>query len=82
MNAVSDTAVQAAIGAAARELRLPTVRAQAQLAEIAARYHATHLGYLARSPRRRTQRPLRSPPRPPHRRRQIPAITVDRWQFR
>ena len=28
MNAVSDTAAQAAIGAAARELRLPTVRAE------------------------------------------------------
>ena len=48
MNPVSDTAAQAAIGAAARELRLPTVRAQAaRLAEIAAREHATHLAYLA-----------------------------------
>jgi MalT-like TPR region len=48
MNPVSDTAAQAAIGAAARELRLPTVRAQAaRLAEIAAREHHTHLGYLA-----------------------------------
>ena len=37
MNPVSDTAAQAAIGAAARELRLPTIRAQAaRLAEIAA----------------------------------------------
>jgi DNA replication protein DnaC len=66
MNPVSDTAAQAAIGAAARELRLPTVRAQAaRLAEIAARDHATHLGYLAevlaaelddRSARRRARR--------------------------
>ena len=38
MNPVSDTAAQAAIGSAARELRLPTVRAQAaRLAEIAGR---------------------------------------------
>jgi DNA replication protein DnaC len=66
MNPVSDTAAQAAIGAAARELRLPTVRAQAaRLAEIAVRDHATHLGYLAevlaaelddRSARRRARR--------------------------
>jgi hypothetical protein len=35
---VSDTAAQAAIGAAARELHLPTVRAEAtRLAEIAVR---------------------------------------------
>lgn len=49
-----------------RELKLPTVRAQAaRLAEIAARDHATHLGYLAeilaaalddRSARRRARR--------------------------
>jgi DNA replication protein DnaC len=45
---VSDTAAQAAIGAAARELRLPTVRAEAaRLAEIAARERHTHLAYLA-----------------------------------
>ena len=66
MNPLSDTAAQAAIGAAARELRLPTVRAQAaRLAEIAAREHQTHLGYLAeilaaelddRSGRRRARR--------------------------
>ena len=48
MNAVSDTAAQAAIGAAARELKLPTVRDQAaRLAEIAARERHTHLAYLA-----------------------------------
>ncbi len=48
MTAVSDTAAQAAIGAAARELKLPTVRDQAtRLAEIAAREHRTHLAYLA-----------------------------------
>jgi DNA replication protein DnaC len=48
MTAVSDTAAQAAIGAAARELKLPTVRDQAtRLAEIAARERHTHLAYLA-----------------------------------
>jgi DNA replication protein DnaC len=48
MSPRSDTAAQAAIGAAARELHLPTVRDQAaRLAEIAAREHHTHLGYLA-----------------------------------
>ena len=66
MSPVSEAAAQAAIGAAAREPRLPTVRAQAaRLAEIAARDHATHLGYLAevlaaelddRSARRRARR--------------------------
>lgn len=66
MTAVSDTAAQAAIGAAARELKLPTVRDQAaRLAEIAAREHATYLAYLAevlaaelddRSARRRARR--------------------------
>ncbi|MDQ2710253.1 MAG: IS21-like element helper ATPase IstB [Actinomycetota bacterium] len=45
---VSDTAASAAIGAAARELHLPTVRAEAtRLAEIAVRERHTHLGYLA-----------------------------------
>ena len=44
----SDAAARAAIGAAARELRLPTVRDQAaRLAEIAAREHSTYLAYLA-----------------------------------
>ena len=48
MTAVSDAAAQAAIGAAARELKLPTVRDQAaRLAEIAALEHATNLAYLA-----------------------------------
>jgi DNA replication protein DnaC len=66
MTAVSDTAAQAAIGAAARELKLPTVRDQAtRLAEIAARQRHTHLAYLAevlaaelddRSARRRARR--------------------------
>jgi DNA replication protein DnaC len=66
MTAVSDAAAQAAIGAAARELRLPTVRDQAdRLAEIAAREHSTYLAYLAevlaaelddRSARRRARR--------------------------
>jgi DNA replication protein DnaC len=62
----TDTAAQASIGAAARELHLPTVRAEApRLAEIAVRERHTHLGYLAevlaaevdeRSERRRTRR--------------------------
>jgi DNA replication protein DnaC len=62
----TDAAAQAAIGAAARELRLPTVRDQAtRLAEIAARERRTHLAYLAeilsaelddRSARRRARR--------------------------
>src|SRR5215510_2136101 len=66
MTAVSDAGAQAAIGAAARELHLPTVRDQAtRLAEIAAREHATYLAYLAevlaaelddRSARRRARR--------------------------
>ena len=48
MSAVSDTAAQAAIGAAARELKLPTVRDQAaRLAQTAARQRHTHLAYLA-----------------------------------
>ena len=48
MTAVSDAAALAAIGAAARELKLPTVRDQAtRLAEIAAREHSTYLAYLA-----------------------------------
>jgi DNA replication protein DnaC len=66
MTTVTDAAAQAAIGAAARELRLPTIRAEAaRLAEIAARERLTHLAYLAevlaaelddRSGRRRARR--------------------------
>ena len=66
MTGTSDAAAQAAIGAAARELKLPTVRDQAtRLAEIAAREHSTYLAYLAevlaaelddRSSRRRARR--------------------------
>ncbi len=66
MTAVTDAAAQAAIGAAARELKLPTVRDQAtRLAEIAIRERQTHLAYLAevlaaelddRSARRRARR--------------------------
>src|SRR5665213_38233 len=61
-----DAAAQASIGAAARELHLPTVRIEAvPLAEIAARERQTHLGYLAevlaaevdeRTERRRSRR--------------------------
>ena len=63
---VSDTAAQAAIGAAARELHLPTVRTDAiRLADIAVRERQTHLAFLAevlaaevdeRSEHRRTRR--------------------------
>jgi DNA replication protein DnaC len=66
MTTVSDTAAQAAIGVAAQQLRLPTVRDQAaRLAEIAARDRSTYLAYLAeilaaelddRSARRRARR--------------------------
>jgi DNA replication protein DnaC len=45
---VSDTAALAAIGVAARELKLPTVRADAaRLAETAVRERHTHLAFLA-----------------------------------
>jgi DNA replication protein DnaC len=45
---LSDTAALASIGAAARELKLPTVRADAgRMAEIAVRERQTHLAYLA-----------------------------------
>jgi len=45
---LSDAAAQASIGAAAHELHLPTVRAEAaRLAEIAVRARHTHLGFLA-----------------------------------
>jgi DNA replication protein DnaC len=45
---MSDTAAQAAIGAAARELHLPTVRDEAlRLAEIAVRERQTYLAFLA-----------------------------------
>jgi hypothetical protein len=48
MSTRTDTAAQAAIGAAARELHLPTVRDEAtRLAEIAVRERQTHLGFLA-----------------------------------
>jgi len=62
----TDEAAKAAIGAAARELHLPTVRTEAaRLAEIAVRERHTHLGFLAevlaaevddRSERRRARR--------------------------
>jgi DNA replication protein DnaC len=63
---MSDTAAQAAIGAAARELHLPTVRDEAtRLAQIAVRERQTYLAFLAevlaaevdeRGARRRTRR--------------------------
>ena len=46
--ATADAAAQASIGAATRELHLPTVRTEAaRLAEIADRERQTHLRYLA-----------------------------------
>jgi DNA replication protein DnaC len=66
MTTISDNAAQASIGAAARELKLPTIRAEAsRLAQIAARERQSHLAYLAeilaaevddRSARRRARR--------------------------
>jgi DNA replication protein DnaC len=66
MSTRTEDAAQAAIGAAARELHLPTVRDEAaRLAEIAARERQSHLGFLAevlaaevddRYDRRRTRR--------------------------
>jgi DNA replication protein DnaC len=48
VSTVSEIAAQAAIGAAARDLHLPTVRAEAvRLAEIAARERQSHLVFLA-----------------------------------
>jgi hypothetical protein len=48
MTARSDDAAKAAIGAAARELRLPVVRSDAaRLADSAQRAGTTYLGYLA-----------------------------------
>ena len=62
----NDDAAQAAIGAAARELHLPTIGAEAtRLSQIASREHQSHLGFLAevlsaevddRTDRRRTRR--------------------------
>jgi hypothetical protein len=50
-----------AIGAAARELKLPTVRDQAaRLAEIAAREHSTYLACLAEVLAPRGQRLIQS----------------------
>jgi DNA replication protein DnaC len=48
MTKTSDQAALAAIGAATRELHLPTVRQDAgRIADIALREHMSHLGYLA-----------------------------------
>lgn len=48
MTTMTDTAAQAAIGAAARELHLPTVREQAtRLAEVAQRNRQSYLAFLA-----------------------------------
>jgi DNA replication protein DnaC len=48
MSTRSDDAARAAIGAATRELHLPTIRDQAtRLGEIAVRERQTHLGFLA-----------------------------------
>lgn len=48
MRARSDEAARAAIGAAARELRLPTIRSEAsRLAEIAARERQSYLARVS-----------------------------------
>jgi DNA replication protein DnaC len=48
MTTMTDTAAKAAIGAAARELHLPTVRAEAiRLAEVAQRNRLSYLAFLA-----------------------------------
>jgi DNA replication protein DnaC len=48
MTKMTQTAAVASIGAASRELHLPTVRAEAErLAEVAERSRASHLAYLA-----------------------------------
>lgn len=47
-NQAGDAAAQAAIGAATRQLHLPTIRDEAsELAQIAVRERQTHLGFLA-----------------------------------
>ena len=51
---ITEDAAQAAIGAAARDLHLPTVRTEStRLAEIALRERQTHLAYLAEVDRRK-----------------------------
>jgi len=48
MAKMTDTAAEAAIGAATRDLHLPTVRSECvRLAEVAQRSQSTYLGYLA-----------------------------------
>ncbi len=48
MTTMTDTAAEAAIGAATRELHLPTVRAEAvRLAEVAQRNRLSYLAFLA-----------------------------------
>ena len=48
MAKMTDTAAAASIGAATRELHLPTVRTEStRLAEMAQRGQSTYLGYLA-----------------------------------
>src|SRR5262245_54448598 len=48
MTQISETAAIASIGAAARELRLPTLRAEAEtIAGAAAKQRLSHLGFLA-----------------------------------
>ena len=79
-----DAAAQASIGAAARELHLPTVRAEAvRLADIATRERQTRPRLPRRSPRRRGRRPHRTAAQPPHLRRQVsPPETAGRVQRR
>ena len=63
MTIKTDTAAEAAVNAAARELHLPTVRAEAvRLAEIAVRERRTHLGYARPSPMSRWVLPVPESP--------------------
>jgi hypothetical protein len=69
MRARSDQAARAAIGAAAHEVRLPTIRAEAsRLAEIAARERQSYLVFLAEVLAAEVDDRGDTPPRPAHRR--------------
>jgi hypothetical protein len=78
---MSDTAAQAAIGAAARELHLPTVRDEAmRLVEIALRERHTLPGRPRRSTRKRNRRTWCPPPHPPpHRTRWSLGLKLSMW---
>jgi hypothetical protein len=72
-SATADAAAQASIGAAARELHLPTVRTEAaRLADIADRERHTHLRYLAEVLAAEVDDRTETAPHPAHQRRQVP----------